>query len=102
MSKVIEVRNLSKKYTIYHELQSAYSTLVETISNGTRKAFDRLMHPFKRNTPPQKACEEFWALRDVNVEITEGDRIGIIGRNGAGKSTFLKIYRASLSPHRVG
>jgi len=99
MARVIEVRNLSKKYMIYHELQSAYSTLVETISNGTRRLFDKLTNPFKKNPrPPHKACEEFWALRDVNVEIEEGDRIGIIGRNGAGKSTFLKILSRIIEP----
>ncbi|MCM1043177.1 MAG: ABC-F family ATP-binding cassette domain-containing protein [Corallococcus sp.] len=35
-------------------------------------------------------------FRDVNLEINEKDRIGLIGRNGAGKSTFLKILYGSL------
>jgi len=32
-----------------------------------------------------------WALRDINFEVQQGDVLGIIGKNGAGKSTCLKI-----------
>lgn len=99
MPRVIEVKNLSKKYLLYHELQSAYSTLIETISSGTRRLFNSLTHPFRKNAlPPRQASEVFWALKDVNVEVNEGDRIGIIGRNGAGKSTFLKILSRIIEP----
>lgn len=39
-----------------------------------------------------------WALRNVNFEIKEGESWGIIGRNGAGKSTFLKILSRIIKP----
>lgn len=42
--------------------------------------------------------KEFWALRDVNFTVEKGDVVGIIGRNGAGKSTILKIISGILKP----
>jgi ABC-type polysaccharide/polyol phosphate transport system ATPase subunit len=44
--------------------------------------------------------EEFWALRGVSFEVNGGDVFGIIGRNGAGKSTMLKVMARVLQPTR--
>jgi len=42
--------------------------------------------------------ERFWALQNIDLEIQQGDAVGIIGRNGAGKSTLLKILSRVTSP----
>ena len=41
---------------------------------------------------------DFWALRDVSFEVKAGEALGIIGRNGAGKSTILKVLTRILRP----
>jgi lipopolysaccharide transport system ATP-binding protein len=41
---------------------------------------------------------EFWALRDVSFEVKHGEAFGIIGHNGAGKSTILKILSRVMKP----
>src|SRR5207247_8691576 len=44
------------------------------------------------------SVEEIWALRDINFEIRQGEVVGIIGRNGAGKSPLLKILSRITEP----
>jgi ABC-2 type transport system ATP-binding protein len=41
---------------------------------------------------------EFWPLRDVNFAINPGDAVGVIGRNGTGKSTLLRLIAGVLIP----
>lgn len=42
--------------------------------------------------------DEFWALRDINFTINQGDSFALIGSNGSGKSTALKIISGILEP----
>ncbi len=42
--------------------------------------------------------QEFWALRDVSLEVRRGEALGIIGHNGAGKSTILKLLSSITTP----
>jgi ABC-2 type transport system ATP-binding protein len=42
--------------------------------------------------------EDFWALRDVSMEVPEGHAVGLVGANGSGKTTLLKIIGGILRP----
>jgi ABC-2 type transport system ATP-binding protein len=42
--------------------------------------------------------EQLWALRDIDLTLRRGETLGIIGRNGAGKSTMLKVISRVLKP----
>ena len=52
-----------------------------------RRSFKDLLAGRRRRTRPG----EFWALRDVSIEVRPGEAIGVVGRNGQGKSTLLKL-----------
>ncbi len=42
--------------------------------------------------------DEFWALRDISFDVARGETLGIIGHNGAGKSTILKVLSSVTAP----
>jgi len=99
----IVVENLSKKYLIGHRFASGgyknYTALRDVIgrklSNFARKASDVVRG---RQVIQGDEVEEFWALRDVSFEVKQGEVLGIIGRNGAGKSSLLKILSRITEP----
>jgi lipopolysaccharide transport system ATP-binding protein len=58
-----------------------------------------LRNPSRRGVAmPGPSTEEFWALRDANFSIYAGEAVGIIGENGSGKSTTLKLISRILEP----
>ncbi|WP_041739869.1 ABC transporter ATP-binding protein [Calothrix sp. PCC 6303] len=69
--------------------------------NNVSKCFKRYNRPVDRLKeillPGKSRSEEFWALRDINIEIPRGQTVGIVGRNGSGKSTLLQIIAGTLT-----
>lgn len=59
-----------------------------------RRSFKDLFSRRRRRIQPN----EFWALRDVSIEVRPGEAIGVVGRNGQGKSTLLKLVAGVMLP----
>jgi len=55
---------------------------------------------FRQNGVDGNDKREFWALQDISFEVNKGESLGIIGQNGAGKSTILKILSGIMRPTR--
>ncbi|BAZ09914.1 ABC transporter-related protein [Calothrix sp. NIES-4071] len=87
------------------ELQESTVTTTTEIAvslRGVSKCFKRYGRPVDRLKelllPSKSRASEFWALRDINLDIPKGETFGIVGRNGSGKSTMLQIIAGTLTP----
>jgi lipopolysaccharide transport system ATP-binding protein len=74
----VHIRGVSKSYPVY-----------------SRPA-DRLKEMLTFNS--RSYHQDFWALRDVSLEIAKGSTFGLVGENGSGKSTLLQLIAGILKP----
>ncbi|MDN4614856.1 ABC transporter ATP-binding protein [Leifsonia sp. F6_8S_P_1B] len=63
-------------------------------NRGARRSFKDLFSSRQRRTRP----DDFWPLRNVTFHVQPGEAIGVVGRNGQGKSTLLKLVAGVLLP----
>jgi lipopolysaccharide transport system ATP-binding protein len=84
---VLSVEGVSKKFcrslkqSLFYGLRDIASELT-----GTRKHSNELRP------------NEFWAVKDVNLELRRGEALGLIGANGSGKTTLLRIISGLIKP----
>jgi ABC-type polysaccharide/polyol phosphate transport system ATPase subunit len=86
MQPVIELQNVSKLYMIGRG------------SRSLRGALTKLPRRVLGRTSPGQA--ELWALRDVSFNVSRGESLGVLGHNGAGKTTMLKLLSSITYPTR--
>ena len=78
----LKFNHVSKRYRLRREVEA----------DASQHVLLRKLQSLRRRS------EEFWAVRDVSFEVARGEALGIIGHNGAGKSTILKLLSNITAP----
>lgn len=87
MKTTVQLENISKQYN----LGLTRTSLPSVVSHWARTA----LKPESAKTTQKKS---FWALKDVSFEVKRGESLALIGSNGAGKTTILKLLANITKP----
>jgi ABC-type polysaccharide/polyol phosphate transport system ATPase subunit len=80
----IKLADVSLVYDLYHDRTTSLKELV--VNFVTRRSYTKVRK------------QQLYALRNINLKIRNGERIGVIGLNGSGKTTLLRVISKLLSP----
>jgi lipopolysaccharide transport system ATP-binding protein len=83
----IRLDHVSKRFRLGEDF-TALRDLVPAMARGL----------LRRATKPSARRSDFWALDDICLEVRKGETLGVIGHNGAGKSTMLKHFAGIMTP----
>lgn len=84
---VIDIHDISKRYSLTHQHRP-----------DSLKSWIRSLITQKENHHHFAGPEEFWALRNVSLQVRQGECLALVGHNGSGKSTLLKILSRTIPP----
>ncbi|OWY59758.1 hypothetical protein B7486_72850, partial [cyanobacterium TDX16] len=88
---VLALRGIWKRYAAPHHLAQRY---------GARDIAADLLGLGADMAPQDLRPGEHWALADLDLQVEPGQAVGILGRNGAGKSTALRVAAGITRPDR--
>ena len=76
----IEVENVSLQFRLYKE---KVDSIKEYVLKSVKKELE---------------YENFWALKNISFDVKKGEAVGLVGKNGSGKSTMLKVIAGVIKP----
>ncbi|MEI7973359.1 MAG: ATP-binding cassette domain-containing protein, partial [Bdellovibrio sp.] len=83
---LIDLKNVVIEYDLYHDRSNTFKEFIINLFHGRSYVKERK--------------NKHQALNGINLQVAEGERLGVIGSNGAGKSTLLKVIAGILKPQK--